>query len=231
MSTEPVYCRRAEFVASYREVPAPTVSISTTSALRLLFVVMVLAAEAIIPPIQTARQLHFVAGGWMETTLVQQVGGRMRYFALASVAMTIFLSWNSFVREAITSLNAPSRGLSRASWLLANLLFSLALSGWSPTLTRLTSPSNVELWFALRAVLALGAVGTGALALMPASFWWRWYACSRQAFLWGFLLGIAVHGLASSRTWRGVPPRCRLYGPLPGASDCWLKRWWFIRTR
>ena len=172
-----------------------------------MFVVLVLAAEAIIPPIQTARQLHFIAGDWMETTLVQQVGGRMRYFALASVAMTVFLGWNSFLREAITALNAPSRGrFSWLCWLLANLVFSLALVGSNATLTRLTSPSNVEVWFVLRAILALGAVATGALALMPASFWWRWYASSRRALLWGVLLGVTVQwvGFVADTAWRSA---------------------------
>jgi exosortase E/protease (VPEID-CTERM system) len=193
MSTNPIHYRRAESPPSHRDLHAPRVSISAASAARLLFVVLVLAIETIIPPIQTARWAHFVAGDWMESTLVQQIGGRMRYFALASVAMTIFLSWNSFRSEAVAALNASSRSrFFWMFWLLLNLIFVLALIGSVPALTRLTSPANVEAWFALRAVLAFGALATGALALMPARFYLRWFTSSRRAFLWGFLLGFAV---------------------------------------
>src|SRR5262249_6341920 len=77
-------------------------------------------------------------------------------------------------------------------WLLLNLTVIITLTGWLPTLARLTSPANDQAWFILRAVLDLGAVATAALALMPASFWWRWCTGSPRAFLWGFLLGFAA---------------------------------------
>lgn len=201
MSTNPTSFRRAESL-HWDALPS---WILTVSPLRILFVVLILAIEAIIPPIQTARQLEFVAGGGLQTALVQQVGGRIRYVALASVTMTIFLSWSSFRLEAVRALHTPSRGrLVWAWWLLANLALGLALIGSVPALTRVTSPSNVEAWLALRAVIAIGAVATGALALMPASFWRRWYASSRPAFLWGFLLGSAVQwvGFVAEAAWR-----------------------------
>jgi exosortase E/protease (VPEID-CTERM system) len=206
MSTDPDCHRRSEPPASHPEFHASQVSISSASALRLMFVVLVLAIEAIIPWMHTTRHFHFFAGDWIETAL-ERHGFQKRYFALTFVAMTIILSWHSFRREAISALKAPSRRrFLWVFWLFMNLVFCLALIGSVQALTSLTSPADAGIWFALRAVLWFGALAAGALALMPASFWWRWYTSSRGAFLWGILLGFAVQwvGFVADIAWHSA---------------------------
>jgi exosortase E/protease (VPEID-CTERM system) len=91
-------------------------------------------------------------------------------------------------------------------WLLMNLIFCLALIGSAQALTPLTSPAGSGMCFALRAVLWSGALAAAALALMPGSFWWRWYISSRGAFLWGILLGFAVQwvGFVADFAWHSA---------------------------
>ena len=188
-------------------LPIRWLAISPASAMRLFAVLAILIAEAIVPSVQTARRLHFVAGDWMEATLVQQVGGRMRYFALASAAMVIFLSWSWLRRESICSLEEPSQGhFGWILWLIPNAIFSLALIGSVPALTRWTNLASMEAWLALRSLLAIGALATGALALMPARFWLRWLRENQRAFRRGIVLGLAVQGVgfAVDKLWRSA---------------------------
>src|ERR1700730_1629292 len=105
MTTDPMASSPAQCSPSFAASEIPRASISYAAASRLLFIFTILALEAIITPAQTARQLEFVAGSWWQNILVQQVGGRLRYFALTSAAMTMFLSWNTLRTEALRTLN------------------------------------------------------------------------------------------------------------------------------
>ena len=185
---------------------SPRFAISGRAVFRVACVTAALAVELAIPPHQTARQLEFYHAGGTAYYLVSQIGGRLRYCAIAGGAGAIFFSWKTFREELLDVLAAPSRRLDWILSLIVNVFLAIILIGMVPALTRATSPASPAAWLAMRAVIAVGAVISGSLALMPVSFWRRWYSRSRVAFLCGAVLGLTVYWMApvAEIVWRSA---------------------------
>ena len=102
---------------------------------------------------------------------------------IIGVAGATLLSWETF-RGALRSLIAEP-GASGLKWLFTHFGVLAALLAWS-ALCRANQIFPLpywEIWMWVRVVLELLALASWAVAVLPPSFWLRWFASGPSAFV------------------------------------------------
>lgn len=157
------------------------------------FLVVVLSAEVVGYHRFSNSTAILMNGGPDVRHLLITLTEWIRYMVLGAAATTILLSRNEFAALAMRVLAAPVPVSGRKRILAIQVMLAGALVVWSGLSPGLfASPHAAAGWALVRLALAMSAVATFAIALIPVEIWREWYVSRPGAFRGGVAVGLVV---------------------------------------
>jgi exosortase E/protease (VPEID-CTERM system) len=171
----------------------PEIAYQFSSPAYCAFLVLLLCAEISAYYGFSNSTLILMHGGPDVRQLLGTLTERLQDMMLVAAATTILLSRTEFAALAIRVLVTPVPVSERKRILAIQVILAVALVTWTGLNPGFfASPQSVAAWALVRIALALGAMATVALALIPFELWGQWYRARPGAFRGGIAVGFAA---------------------------------------